>query len=303
MATQFSNTEQESDMDRNRRAVADLTESIKTSASPTLLLARSKAYQKLGKLEAALHDADAAYHAAIKRGSDKTHEFVIEAQYRRAVVLFALGRYADADCCARWSQLLVDRRPVAEQHAVTQNVDSDGNYLATVEQARDEYNARMESPSPRSVPVYDKTDTRLWTRAYMWRSQTLWRMEKLPLGDPARKVTVDMVPPLREVVKEVEIEAAPGTAENSAETDTPETSSKQMAAETDNEKTTVEEKPVSDEQLKLRTSFYQSSDTVTVTLYVKGVDKEALTVDFQADKVSLIQTAASISLAYILTCG
>jgi suppressor of G2 allele of SKP1 len=61
-------------------------------------IGRSTAYQRTSKFTEALHDADVAVVLAKKRGS---RELIKDAQFRRAVALFHLGKYADADFLLR----------------------------------------------------------------------------------------------------------------------------------------------------------------------------------------------------------
>ena len=58
---------------------------------------------------------------------------MIEAQYRRATIYFRLGRYADSDCCAKWSLLLAEGRPARENDEVEKKVDEEGRYMVTYE--------------------------------------------------------------------------------------------------------------------------------------------------------------------------
>ncbi|USP73006.1 uncharacterized protein yc1106_00280 [Curvularia clavata] len=71
------------------------------SVNPTAVkyyIGRSTAYQRTSKFTEALHDADVAVLLAKKRGS---RELIKDAQFRRAVALFHLGKYADADFLLR----------------------------------------------------------------------------------------------------------------------------------------------------------------------------------------------------------
>lgn len=61
-------------------------------------IGRSTAYQRTSKFPEALHDADVAVVLAKKRGS---RELIKDAQFRRAVALYHLGKYADADFLLR----------------------------------------------------------------------------------------------------------------------------------------------------------------------------------------------------------
>ncbi|KAF2725134.1 SGS-domain-containing protein [Polychaeton citri CBS 116435] len=75
-------------------AISEYTAAIKSSpTSPDYHAKRSQAYQRSGKNEEALKDAEKAVVLAQKRAK---RESIIDAQYKRAVALYNLGRYADA---------------------------------------------------------------------------------------------------------------------------------------------------------------------------------------------------------------
>ncbi|KAF3347002.1 hypothetical protein VdG2_04744 [Verticillium dahliae VDG2] len=86
-------------------ALPKLNTALAGSSSPAWLLARSKCHIAQASYELALRDAEAAYLSAASRGS---RPLMIDAQYRRAVALFRLGRLADADACALWSMKLAE---------------------------------------------------------------------------------------------------------------------------------------------------------------------------------------------------
>ena len=89
------------------RGIELLTKALDVKLAPLWLLSRSQAYQNTKNFEAALADADMAYLVASKRTEPKSREQMIAAQYRRSAVLNKMGRYADSDACAVWSQQLV----------------------------------------------------------------------------------------------------------------------------------------------------------------------------------------------------
>ncbi|KAH8805766.1 SGS domain-containing protein [Xylogone sp. PMI_703] len=81
------------------KAIQHYTAALKESQSPLWLIQRSTAYQRLGKHELALADADNAVLAAINRAR---REQIATAQFRRAVALHGLKRYGDARMCLYW---------------------------------------------------------------------------------------------------------------------------------------------------------------------------------------------------------
>jgi suppressor of G2 allele of SKP1 len=80
-------------------AITHLTAALKSSQSPLWLIQRSTAYQRTGKHELALADADNAVLAARSRAR---RELIATAQFRRAVALHGLKRYGDARMCLNW---------------------------------------------------------------------------------------------------------------------------------------------------------------------------------------------------------
>ncbi|EAA31789.2 hypothetical protein GE21DRAFT_7539 [Neurospora crassa] len=259
-------------------AITNLDKALESSNSPAWLLARSKAHQKAKNLEAALHDAELAYHAAAERGSGTSRSHMIQAQYRRAVIYYQLGRFADADCCAKWSMLLAEGRPAREDDGVEKKVDSEGNYTVTY----DEFLADKENqPKPKTsdgnaLAAAEKgpysTD---WNMAFSWRSQALGRLKNLPKDHPGWKVNVTKIPPKPEKKKA----KSPEPAESASEDELKEQKPPQKEAPAPGS--------VSDEKMKLRIDFYQTNQTVTVSLFVKDVKKEDLKVEFGKRQVRI----------------
>ncbi|KAB5529025.1 SGS domain-containing protein [Coniochaeta sp. 2T2.1] len=245
------------------------------STSPAFLIARSQAHQHLKHYAEALRDAELAYHVAIDRGSGNTRQQMIDAQYRRAVALFHLGRYADADCCARWSQLLCEGRPANEQDGVEKNVDEEGYYTVTLEEARGDTAGQPNTGNGiDNVSAAKTAAAKDWNRAYVWRTQVLSRMESLPKDDPARKVSVKKIPdrPVEEKKSEIATTAT-APAVDAADKQI-------LAGPTSNE-------PVPIEKLKAKVDFYQTNTTVTISYYAKGADKSTFKADFHKSSVTL----------------
>lgn len=87
-------------------AVIQYTAALKTANSPLWLINRSTAYQRLGKHELALADADNAVIAATQRAR---RELIATAQFRRAVALHGLKRYGDARLCLTWCRKMNEK--------------------------------------------------------------------------------------------------------------------------------------------------------------------------------------------------
>ncbi|CAK7246196.1 MAG: Cochaperone protein [Sporothrix thermara] len=214
---------------------------------PELLITRSQAYLGLQRnYKRALEDTERAYHLAstdttavraATRGRLPNVRIASFAQFRRAVVLGALKRYADADACCVWAQHLLEGRvgsgvSLEDEAAVLQKVDADGNYTVRP----DDLPATLDE-RPLEDPLHDEgtflklnqaTDApAAWSRAYMWRGFVLREMLKTPANDPGRKLTVRRIPPqpttpldFRSATEEdVEVAATDANADADADAD------------------------------------------------------------------------------------
>lgn len=287
-ATTFGHRGVEAVQNKNYEAAIPLLDrALDSSDSPVWLLARAQAHQQLKNYDAALRDAELAYHSAAERGSGNSRKQMIEAQYRRSVIYHRLGRYADADCCAKWSMLLAEGRPAREEDGVEKNVDEDGNYTVTYEQAVADKQGQPNQGTTMSnmsqvlgmmgdtAPGTAKTGFEAdWKRAYMWRSQVLNVLKTVPEDHPGRKVSVTKIPPKPQKKVEKKPEPQP-------EPEIPSSDEEELA-----ERQGPSPGSVPDEQLKLRVDFYQTNQAVTVSLFVKDAKKEDLMVKFSKDQAS-----------------
>ncbi len=274
-------------------AIPLLDKALASSNSPPWLLARAQAHQQLKNYDAALRDVELAYHTAAERGSGTSRKHMIEAQYRRSVLYFKQKRYADADCCAKWSMLLAEGRPAREDDEVDKKVDKDGNYTVTYAEGVADCKTQPGQSSGFKMGLLDglaggtlgggtpKTGFESdWNRAYAWRSQVLGVLNGLPEDHPGRKITVTKIP----AKPQKESEAAPAAK--------PAPKPVVVATETK----AVEAKPppapgsVPDDQLKLRVDFYQSAQAVTISLFAKDAKKDDLNVVFSTNEVSSLST-------------
>jgi len=255
------------DKKQYKDAIEPLSKAIKVTKSPAWLLARAHAYQQTGELERALDDADMAYLSAAARTQAQSKSQMIAAQYRRAVVLFKMKKFADADACCVWSMQLIEGKKFhSGDDDVARNVDEDGDYRATVQDAKD------TSAMPKQDPTQADTKNRFaadWTRAFVWRSQALAAMEKLPKGDPGRKITVVRVPqPPKE-------RADLPFADKSAKEGTTKDAAAPPSSERTPGATAAKPAPLADKE-KLKVDYYQTNTAVSLTIYVKDTDKQKL---------------------------
>lgn len=296
-------------------AVPLLSRAIEASGAahpnPAWLLTRAKAEMGTHAYQDALDDAERAYHSALARQSAQSARWLVQAQYRRAVALAALKRYADADACCVWSQQLAEGKKFKtgendgkdDADDVRHNVDAEGRYRAT---QADLPGTLSNSPGHNTgggasggagntlegvlgqANANDSTKAD-WTQAYMWRGVVLRELQKLPMGDAGRTITVSRVPALPKkrsaakaptpVVKEANKPAAPAPVATNV---TPAAASSTTTAAAS---TAAAASPA-----KLRVDMYQTPTTVNLTLYAKGVDAQALQV--KATSASSVQLSS-----------
>ncbi|CAG5160510.1 uncharacterized protein ALTATR162_LOCUS5836 [Alternaria atra] len=176
-------------------------------------IGRATAYQRTSKYAESLSDAELAVVLAKKRGS---RELIKDAQFRRAVALFHLGKYADAE------------------------------FLLKIVKGLDE--------KDKMLPI--------------WESKVATKLKDVPEDDEKRRVNIKETP-------DVEMPSAPvSTAPPKAEAPAP------APAQAP--------KPVAPTPKdKIKTDWYQSPDTVTLTIMAKGAPKDKVSVEFEERAVSV----------------
>lgn len=276
-------------------AIEKLSKAISSSKSPAWLLARSTAYMETRQLDKALRDAEYAYCTAAERGNDKSRKQMIEAQYRRSVIFFRQKRYADADACAVWSQQLAKGVAVRSADNTAEFIDDNGFYHMTAAQIIPESEKKSGEGSDslgRINTIMSLSDSKNpyekdWQKAQTWRVNIVRFFEALPADDPARKLTVKLVPVkpslednLEKVKKEEhdpEIEAAKAA----------------LAQDKPAPKPAVNNGP-------FRSQIYQTDGQITITLFMKFAkkeDTEKVEIELQPNMVSSCpRTVAAMSL-------
>ncbi|CAK7566447.1 MAG: Cochaperone protein [Sporothrix epigloea] len=310
-------------------ALARLTAALKEATAsrskmaekiPELLIARSQAYLGLQRhLDLALEDTERAYYLAVSDSSTSNEpsagfssitSIAALAQYRRAVVLGALKRYADADACCVWSQHLLEGKAKADismidENEVTQNVDADGYYtvapddlLATLSDRPLDGSAEGGTPLKPGQPA---DASAAWSRAYMWRGFVLREMQKTPPTDPGRRLTVRRTPPKPATPLVFEtVEVAKTRAVVSEPLRTPEVSSNTATTEfkpgQNQAQTTVVPIVVPPPTpAKLRVDMYQSTSKVNLSVFAKKVDEQLLQIEAGPTTIRLSNLPKEVS--------
>ncbi|SPO06112.1 related to SGT1 protein [Cephalotrichum gorgonifer] len=234
-------------------AISKLTKAIESSPSPKWLIARSKALVGTSQFPEAFADAELAYHLALDRGN---RDLMMEAQYRRAVVLFRLKKYADADVCLAWvmAACLGGRLADAEKLALDGVVDAEGRYNVSKEEVQALLSEKLEGaegqstdPAAKLSNLKDSANSKFRRMAGTLRLSVLHGMHASPEDDPGRRLTISIVPP--KVDRAAKLRDAKSSAPATA------------AA------TTAAPKP-------LRIDAYESDKVQTVSLFTKNTDAQ-----------------------------
>lgn len=243
-------------------AVTKLSTALQSSTNPAWLIARSKALAGLERYEAALDDADLAWHTAYERNK---RDLMASAQYRRGVAFYHLKQYANADYCFLHCMRLSKGGPaVPKEDAGLKHVDDKGFWKVTADQATAD--ARSEEAGNKddalkSAMGGSQPQQREARMAGVMRTQTLRAMEKLPEDDAGRKLTTALIPQQKELAVHKSEKAQ---------------DEKPAAA-----------KPVVPSDAPLRLQDFQSNTAMSVSIFSKGVNKEKLKVEFLENSVRL----------------
>ncbi|KAJ6107628.1 hypothetical protein N7523_008951 [Penicillium sp. IBT 18751x] len=209
----------------------------------------------------ALHDSEIALALAVERGK---RELILAAQFRRAVSLFQLERYGDASYLFKLLE---------EKTAVTKDVQ-DESKEAKLQTAMKGGKGKM----------YE-------TQLPIWMMKVDRKMKDLPEGDAKAKVSVVEYPKNVEIPSEEQLKAelagklgkSVSTLKQSVQT----TASSSETNETSKPATSSAAPSAPAVPEKVRHEWYQSQDSVVVTLYVKNVPKDKVETDLKDDSLSL----------------
>ncbi|PNP57106.1 hypothetical protein THARTR1_02948 [Trichoderma harzianum] len=271
-------------------ALDKLSFALKESLSPVWLIARSKALAGLKRPQEALDDADLAWHMAVERNK---RELMATAQYRRGVAYFQLKQYANADYCFMHCMRLIEGGPaVPKEDPGLEFVDEDGIWTVTAAEVhaaaryddigrKDNGSLEALGKNPLAAAAANRPHFREWRMASHMRIQTLSAMEKLPMDDDARKLTVTLIPEKKGLAdhqsSKVAAEAAKAEAAKAQTAKTVEVNKAEVKAAT----------PAVPKDTELRVQDFQSNTQMSVSIFSKGVNKEKLQVQFLESSVRL----------------
>ncbi|KAL7919149.1 SGS domain-containing protein [Trichoderma austrokoningii] len=250
-------------------AVTKLSEALQHSTNPAWLIARSKALVGLERYEAALDDADLAWHTAYERNK---RDLLATAQYRRGVAFYHLKQFANADYCyLHCIRLIKGGLAMPKEDLGLKFVDNEGFWKATADQAIAE--ARSEEASKKGGTLQSALGGQMQSQTKQAESRTanamrtlvLKAMEKLPEDHVGRKLTTTLIPEQKRLAIHKSDEAQDETAQ-----------AKPAAA-----------KPAIPSDTPLRLQDFQSNTSMSVSIFSKGVNKEKLKVDFFEKSVRL----------------
>ncbi|CAI7575734.1 hypothetical protein N7533_010755 [Penicillium manginii] len=246
------------------RALAELPRAVNYYVQRSTAHSRVKPADGGPNSLASLQDAEIALALARERGK---RELILAAQMRRGVSLFQLGRYNDA----KFLFDLIESK--------TRTEDGPEDKTASVQAAM--------SGSGKS-----KKDA---AELQIWQMQVARKLKALDNPDETAITIVEFpsdtkIPTEKEIKAELESfkagKAAPVANESKKRNSQPTSS----AAATSAQETTQgaeESKPSVAVPEKVRHEWYQSGDSVVVTLYIKGIQKDSVQIDLKDQSVSL----------------
>ncbi|BCR98967.1 co-chaperone SGT1 [Aspergillus luchuensis] len=242
--------------------------------SPSYFIKRSTAFSRLKptpNLPAALRDAESAVLLARERGK---RELIVEAQLRRAIVLFLMGRYVAAEGVVGVVERMV-------------GLDKEGNNGDKDEDKEEKVRRAMGGASSAGKGV--EAEVRIWGAKIRAKvkgngDEEGEKVEEVPVGVkvPGEKELRAQLEELRGGKSKSKIGGGGGDESQKVED----------KAEKEEEKAEVKEaqqqqQQQQQQQVKVRHEWYQSGETVVVTLYVKGVPKDKVAIELKEDSTSL----------------
>jgi suppressor of G2 allele of SKP1 len=279
--------------------IAKLTKALDDHPAPLWLLERSKAYLRTDDFVHALYDAEKALSIAYQRAN---RDLMAEAQIRRAIALFRMNRFADADVCAFWAVRLCEGAKASEDDGQQKKVDGNGDYTVKSKAVEDEFAAqsaqKKDAMSTAMGGGERSKDVALKNQAFSWRTQALNRMGSLPAGDPGRKVSVIKCPTPTELPPAEKTEEGKHDEVDDAEEQKSEAKPKipdairasvPFVAPAQTSQTWEDVwKQFTDIHARnnVRTDFYQTDTSLNISFFIKNISKDSLEVDSQEQTVS-----------------
>lgn len=237
--------------------------------SPSYFIKRSTAFSRLKptpNLSAALRDAESAVLLARERGK---RELIVEAQMRRAIVLFLMGRYVAAEGVVGVVEGMI-------------GLDKDGN---GGEDKEEKVRKAMGGGAGKGI----EAEVRIWGAKIRAKVNGLGeqsgergeKVEEVPVG-----VKVPGEKELRGQLEELR-GGKVGEGIGGEEKQSQKVEDKVEEKERAEVKETQQQQQQQQQQVKVRHEWYQSGETVVVTLYVKGVPKDKVAIELKEDSVCI----------------
>ncbi|KAI1372748.1 SGS-domain-containing protein [Hypoxylon crocopeplum] len=264
-----------------------LSQALEDHPAPLWLLERSKAYVRTNELDLALHDAENALHIAFQRAN---RDHMVEAQIRRAITLFRLERYADADVCAFWALRLLDKAKATEDDGQQNKVDENGEYTVRVKEVKDANKPAKDLGLATALGGGGgrSKDSLLRNQAISWRLQALTRLETLPVGHHGRKVTIWTKYPESSDSRpsgKAEQKPAPADLDNDDDHATKPDSASGNRDKDGSWEILWKRFLAVREGNTIRSSFYQTETTFNADFFVKNVPAAQFSVNAESQKV------------------
>jgi hypothetical protein len=253
--------------------------------APAYYIKRSTAFSRLKpadggpNFQAALHDAEIALTLARERAK---RELILSAQMRRGIVLYQLERYGDAAFVFGTIQEKIG--------TTTENQDKSEKVkdaMAGGGAARSSAKKGYEQELP------------------IWTLKVKGKLSKLAEGDEKARVTIEefpkgvAIPSEKDLKKQLDAFKAGKVEEGSTQAQTTPANDKTTDSTKTSTPTTESQGTISEAQTaqsttspstgpsteKVRHEWYQSHDSVVVTLYVKGVPKDSVDTELKDESV------------------
>ncbi|KAI1865333.1 uncharacterized protein JN550_008381 [Neoarthrinium moseri] len=273
--------------------IEKLSQALKAQPAPVWFLERSKAYLRTNEVQRALNDAEQALSIAFERAN---RDLMADAQIRRAIALFRLDRYADADICAFWAIRLVEGARASEDDGQQNKVNENGDYTVTAKEVQDANQAAEASKKNDGLSAAmggeRSKSTTVRNLAFSWRIQALTKMDQLEAGAPGRKVNVARYPKTKVQVEEVDNLHVDEPAEEPNKPKIPAHILPGLQPEPSDSGSWAwddvwREFRAEHAKHDIRTDFYQNDTTLNVSFFVKNVPKDEFRVDAQEQRVTL----------------
>lgn len=213
-------------------------------------------------LQAALQDIELALALARERAK---RELIIEAQLRRAIVLFQMERFGDAGYLFDLLEEKIGKKDGGDKSAQVQA----------------------------AMGAQKGSQQKLENELSIWRLKIKAKISKLPDGDEKLAVTVTEAPNIKipsedELRKRLKSELSSASQGGEVERSTENNLESKPGVSSSTSTTAANVSAPVASPAKVRHEWYQSQDTVVITIYAKNIDKSQLETDLQEKSVSLL---------------